>query len=291
MFRAEVQSPHPAAIDVPVAAAPDEAIDRAAELLANSQCPIAVAGMGAFRGGSRGSADDAFAEFGIPVLGNASGRGLVGEDDRGGFSWPYAQIAAKHADCVLVVGETLTQRLGFGLPPRFARDAQFVQIDGVAESFGRNRRTDVALLGEPAPTLEALMAALRKREVSAKAAWLADALTERAALFDRLARDGAPTLHPLALGRALQARLAGGTMLIGDGADIQNWMYAVLRVRRRAALRIITHWARWVPARLWLSAPRRPWPRSEKMRRRSSSPATARSAFTVRSSMPPRAPG
>ncbi len=170
-----------------------------------------------------------FADLGIPVLGNGTGRGLVPEDDQIGFSWPFAQRAAALADCVIVVGEMLTQRLGFGLSPRFAVDARFIQLDVSADAFHRNRPIDVALLGKPGPTL----AALRKKiATSWDPAWLSAALSDKAAFIeDRSTRTG-QDIHPLTLGKALQEQIAADAMLVGDGADIQNWMYSVLRVAR-----------------------------------------------------------
>ena len=232
LFRAEVGDAAPRAVAAPSAPADGDAVEQAARMIGAARRPLAIAGFGAFRSGA-GAALRALAdEFSIPVLGNGSGRGLVAEDDCLGFAWPYAQIAAHRADCVLVVGEVLTQRLGFGLPPRFTRDARFIQIDAVAEAFSRNRAIDLALLGDPDATCALLVERMRARAVAAGAVWLPAALAERAATVERLAASAGPAIHPLALGRALQARLPADALLIGDGADIANWMYGALRVRR-----------------------------------------------------------
>ncbi len=39
-------------------------------------------------------------------------------------------------------------------------------------------------------------------------------------------------MHPLELGRELARLLPENAIVVGDGADIQNWMYGALRVRR-----------------------------------------------------------
>ncbi|QGN55836.1 thiamine pyrophosphate-binding protein [Novosphingobium sp. Gsoil 351] len=232
LFQAESGAAEPTILAAPSSPADGDAIDQAARMLADSQRPLAIAGFGAFRSGAADALRALASEFAVPVLGNGSGRGLVAEDDALGFSWPYAQIAAHQADCVLVVGEVLTQRLGFGLVPRFARTARFIQIDAVAEAFGRNRPIDCALLGDPDATLALVVERLRARRVAAKPSWLPQTLTQRAATVARLAKPGGGAIHPLTLAAALRSRLPADAVLVGDGADIANWMYGALRVRR-----------------------------------------------------------
>ena len=227
-YQAQVADFAPQAYVRPATQPGPAALDQAAQILAASRRPLAITGMGAHRGRA-GAALRVLAERGVPVLGNGNGRGLIAEDHYAGFSWPYAQRAANLSDCVLVVGEMLTQRLGFGLPPRFAGDAKFIQIDSDGSAFNRNRRTDVALLGEPGETLEALLA---KTNARWQPEWLSDALTDKAAFLDKRARQCGPAIHPLALGQAVAQYLTPDTMLVGDGADIQNWMYGALRVQR-----------------------------------------------------------
>lgn len=232
LFRADLSTTAPRPIEGASSVADAGAIDRAARVLAAARRPLAIAGFGAYRSAAADALNALAQEFGIPVLGNGTGRGLLAEDDRLGFSWPYAQIAASHADAVLIVGEMLSQRLGYGLPPRFSPQAKFLQIDAEAEALGRNRTLDVPMLGDPGGTLALLIECLRGMVAKAKPSWLAEALGERAATVDRLAASAGPAIHPLALARALQARLPAEAMLVGDGADIANWMYGAVRVRR-----------------------------------------------------------
>lgn len=228
LFQADVgpldPQPHRRAVGLPGLAS----LDEAAALLGAARRPLVIAGLGAFRG-QASAALQALAARGVPVLGNGGGRGLVTEDDLAGFSWPYAQRFACEADCVVIVGEMLTQRLGFGLPPRFSADAKFIQIDADSAAFHRNRPMDVALHGEPG----AVLAALAERLGGTwDPQWLSDALAEKAAFVAARAGRPGPAIHPLALGNALASHLGPTTMLVGDGADIQNWMYGGLRVTR-----------------------------------------------------------
>lgn len=209
---------------------PSQAADIAASarLLDAAERPLAIAGIGALRG-QAGAALRELAARGIPVLGNGPGRGLVPEDDASGWSWPMAQIMAREADCVLVVGEVLSQRLGFGLPPRFSPNARMILVRRAPAALAGEREVDAVLGGETGATLKGLLAQTTRNW---DAGWLARGLAQKqAALAERAGRPG-PDIHPLALGKAIAPYLDGETMLVDDGADIANWMYGALRVTR-----------------------------------------------------------
>lgn len=231
LFRVEARGTPAAIANVSTVADADQ-IAAAAAILAAAERPLAIAGLGAFRGQAAAPLADLCRAMAIPLLGNGSGRGLMEEDDVLGFSWPHAQQAARHADCIVMIGEQFSQRLGYGRPPRFAADARFIQIDADPAAFGNNRPVDIALTGHAGKTVSALVLALNKRRPGPFAGWLPEQLSQRCALIDQLASRPGPAIHPLALGRAIQAQLPPDAMLIGDGADIQNWMYGALRVRR-----------------------------------------------------------
>lgn len=214
-----------------------EAIEAAAALLAGAERPMVICGSGAALSGA-GGALVAFAErFRIPVFGHALGRGLVPEDGRLGFGWPLAQPAARQADVVLCVGMRLGQRFGYGLEPRFGPDARFIQIDLLAEEIGRNRPIEVPIVADARLGVEALALALSARAralPNADPAWVGEALTARMARLDALGTGNSP-VHPLAIGRELMARLPTDAIYVGDGADIQNWMGAAIKVRSSRA--------------------------------------------------------
>lgn len=224
--------PLPVLPTAPRAAADPSAIERAAGCLATARRPLVVVGAGATRGNAGPALRALGEEFDLPVTGNGLGRGLVAEDWQRGFAWPLAQIAARHADAVLVVGARLTQRLGYGLPPRFAADACFIQVDVEPTEPSRNRRVDVPIAADAGLACEQLLAALRARPAArpAEPGWLREALRERLDYLDRIAASPGPAIHPLRLGRELASRLPPDTIVVGDGADILNWMYGALRV-------------------------------------------------------------
>ncbi|MDX2221323.1 MAG: thiamine pyrophosphate-binding protein [Rhodospirillaceae bacterium] len=218
-------------------APPREAVAAAAELLANAKRPLIVAGTGAALSGAGAALRKLSAAYRIPVLANAMGRGLVPEDLVLGFPWPLAQPAARAADVVLVVGCRLTQRMGFGLPPRFAKSAKFIQIDVAAEELHRNRAIDVPIAADARLTIEALTVELAR--LGAKpgdgAGWVNDAIKARLARIDEVGREAKGPMHPYAIARELTQVMPPEAIYVGDGADIQNWMHAYLRIRSERA--------------------------------------------------------
>jgi acetolactate synthase-1/2/3 large subunit len=233
-YRQAVETlPTPAKLKTFAPAPAAEAVEAAAALLAGARRPMVICGSGAALSGA-GDALCAFAErFRIPVFGHALGRGLVPEDDRLGFGWPLAQPAAKCADVVLCVGMRLGQRFGYGLAPRFSADARFIQIDLLAEEIGRNRPIEVPIVADACRGVEALslaLAAAAPPPPNGDPEWVGEALKPRLERLGSLGLGDGP-IHPLTLGRELMARLPADAIYVGDGADIQNWMGATIKIR------------------------------------------------------------
>lgn len=208
------------------------AIEQAADLLAQAKRPLILAGSGAAWSGAGPALRQLAETFRLPVIANALGRGLVPEDDVLGFSWPLAQVAAKEADVVLIAGMRLTERMGYGLAPRFSSDAKFIQIDIEAEEIGRNRGVDVPITGDARLSLEALHNALQSRTMTASdPSWVNAAMTNRLARIEELGKESEGPVHPYHIGRDLMAMMPEDAVYVGDGADIQNWMHAILRLK------------------------------------------------------------
>ncbi len=211
---------------------PDEdAIARAAELIVNAKRPMILAGTGAALSGAGLALRKLAADYGIPVLANALGRGLVPEDLTLGFPWPLAQVAAKDADLVLAIGLRFTQRFGYGLPPRFSSAAKVIQVDVHAEELGRNRIPDLPIVGDARRTLERLDEALaiwgmEKRDTG----WINQAMAVRQARIAELGNDASAPIHPYRMMRELMKQMPADAIYAGDGADIQNWSHAILRI-------------------------------------------------------------
>jgi acetolactate synthase-1/2/3 large subunit len=209
------------------------AIKEAVTLLAKAKHPLIIADAGAARSSAGAALRRLASDHGFAVLGHGLGRGLVPEDDINGFSWSYAQPAARVADVVLFVGARLNIWFGFGRPPRFAADAQFIQIDIQGEAMSRNHPIDVPIQANPGLALTQIADKLDRIGGSRRdTGWLTDILRERQTRIASLERRNDGPIHPLELSRALADHLPDKSVLVGDGADILNWTYGNLRVRR-----------------------------------------------------------
>ena len=199
------------------------------ELVLKARRPMILSGGGALAAGAADVLRELASTFHIPVVGNSLGRGLAPEDNEVGFSWALAQVAAREADLVIAAGIRMTQRLGYGLPPRFAKTATFVQIDVHAEEIGRNRPVDLGIVADARSALEALSTGLKARGFAGfgSAQWVNDAMAARRARIDELGRDPLAEIHPYQIGRALEELLPADAVVVGDGADILNWLHGV----------------------------------------------------------------
>ena len=210
-----------------------DAVRAAVDLLAEAKRPMVVAGSGAMWSCAGPALRELSAKWNIPVLGNAGGRGLVPEDDNLGWSWALAQAAAKEADVVMWVGSRMTQRMGYGMAPRFSAEAKFIQIDVAGEEIGRTRSVEVPIVADGAHALGAIIAELKTRKTESKPApkWLNQALNERLSFIETVGLGDQGAIHPYRLARELMARMPDNAIYIGDGADVQNWMHAILRLK------------------------------------------------------------
>ena len=211
----------------------EEYLENAAELLMSAKRPIIIAGSGAALSESGEILQKIVKDFSIPILGNSLGRGLVPEDMQLSFSWPLAQVSAKKADIVVAVGIRLTQRLGYGLAPRFSSDAKFIQIDIHPEEIGRNRYVDVPLNGDARLTLESLYKILISKGMSPiiNNDWFHKSLEPRLSRIKEVENEPADIIHPYQLAREVVKQMPADSIYVGDGADIQNWMHAILRIK------------------------------------------------------------
>jgi acetolactate synthase-1/2/3 large subunit len=232
-------------ITAPSRPAPDrQAIHEAAQRLYAAKKPLLITGAGATQSCASEIITRLAKDFSIPVAGNSLGRGVVAENFETSFSWPYMQQVAHQADVICVLGARLKQRLGYGLPPRFAREAVFIQVDIEAEELSRNRRVELPIVADVELATQALyqeLAALTANNGPvdrARHQWVHHALAPRRHRLDQLrasidisnADRGIRKIHPLQLGDRLAATLPDNAIVVGDGADIQNWMYASLAI-------------------------------------------------------------
>lgn len=206
------------------------AVAHAAKLFMQVKRPVIIAGSGAYWSGASRALGHFSEQFGVPVLMNAMGRGIVPEDLDLGWPWPVAQTAVDQADLVVWAGARPTRRLGYGLAPRFSPHTRMIQIDVHAEELSRNRPMDVPMLADVRLAIEQLHGALEVAGTPrGDSKWLSEALVGRLSVFEEKIRQQTPLVNPYRIGTELLKRIGTGTLLINDGAVILTRMFGVLR--------------------------------------------------------------
>jgi len=209
------------------------AIEAAAELLAQAEQPIIIAGNGAYWGDAGPGLRRLAEEFGFPVFTRALGRGLVREDMETGFPWPLAYPAAAQADVVLLAGSRMGSPICYAAPPFFRADARFIQLDIDGAEIGRNNPVEVPIVGDCGPAILQIAAALARRRHSPRdRAWVKSALRPKLDRIDQVGRDETGMAHPLRMARELASRMPPDAIFVGDGANCLNWFKGILRVQQ-----------------------------------------------------------
>ena len=137
-----------------------EQVARAADALANAARPVVWAGGGVVLGDASAELTEVADFLQAAVVTTRQGKGAV--DARhplyAGTVWVNKRLQPllDDADVVLAVG---THLIGHALPP----DTTVVHVDVDADEIGRHRADALPVVGDAAPTLEALLTELRKR--------------------------------------------------------------------------------------------------------------------------------
>ncbi len=201
-------------------------VKEAISLLKRAERPIILSGTGIFWS----QAWDELREFvelsGIPFYTTPQGRGVIPEDHPLCFLGAR-NTAFREADVVLVLGTRLNFIVGFGLPPRFAADAKFIQVDICDEEIGRNRPIQVGIVGDAKMVLRQLIEegrdAFRGR---GELPWVG-----RLRAKDREAQEKAQALlnsdqvpiHPLRLCKEVRDFMDRDAIVVVDGHEILNF--------------------------------------------------------------------
>ena len=233
----------PAAARVPLPASAD--LERAASLIAGARQPVFYGG-----GGLINSGLDACAAFGqlvklaaapctLTLLGlgafPASHPAFLGM--LGMHGTLEANLAMHHADLIVCVGARFDDRVT-GRLDAFCPGAKIIHVDIGPASIDKVVRADVALRGDCAPVLTALLAQLRGRLLADRQPWWRRIDGWRA--HNSLAFDDTPAvIAPQALMQRLQAALDGQDAIVSTDVG-QHQMWAAQHLRFEQPRRWLT---------------------------------------------------
>ncbi|MBM3643480.1 MAG: TPP-binding protein [Alphaproteobacteria bacterium] len=194
----------------PVDAIDDEAVEAAARLLGAAERPVLVLG-----GGAQGAAAEvrALAEMlEAPVISYRRGRGVMPDSHRLAVNMPIGHRLWRTTDAALAIGTRFfVQNSQWGVDASL----KVVRVDVDPDEPERLRKPDVALVGDAAPQLRALLAALPKHN-RARARRDSELADHRAWMTERLSR-----LEPQAgYLRAIRAALPTDGIFVDEVSQI-----------------------------------------------------------------------
>jgi thiamine pyrophosphate-dependent acetolactate synthase large subunit-like protein len=224
--RAEVELP---SFSGPERTVPDvDALDAVAARLRSARRPVLVLGSDVWIGTADLAARDLAEQFGLPVIANGMGRGILGP--RHPNLVTRARSAAfSGADLVVVVGTPLDFRLGYGQfgGKNGAAAAEVIHLVDDAGQLAAHVRLAGSAAGDLALILGGLADRLATDGLSVEVArWRTElrAAHEAAITADQavLHSDRAP-IHPARIYGELIAQLADDAVVIGDGGDFVSF--------------------------------------------------------------------
>ncbi len=213
--------------------APDPAsVAAAARMLREARFPVILAGHGVHRGDGAAEPLRVLAEqTGALVMTTAGAQGAFpgSHPQSVGMVFPWGTPAHLDADVVLAVGTQLGESTQYLLPPAWAGpDTQkLVHLDRDPLQIGVNRDVDVALIGDAAAGLSALVTALAdepaRPPAEDAASYAAGYHAFRRDVIDGYAAIDSAPVHPGRLAVELADALPDDTVLCMDGGNTGLW--------------------------------------------------------------------
>lgn len=217
----------------PAAPVPDPAaVTEAANRLAAATTPVVLVGSQATVGGPPGTSRlvAALERIGAPVYLSGMARGLLGADHPLQVRHKRRD-ALREADLVVLAGVPADFRLDYGNHIR--RGAVLVSANRSRTDLRKNRRPDVAILGDAALAVAAVADALPAGERWAP--WRETLRTRDAARDAEIVEQAGSVgqtgagINPIRMCREISAALPPGAIIVGDGGDIVATASYVLR--------------------------------------------------------------
>lgn len=153
-----------------------ESVARAAELLAQAKKPAILLGKGAAYAKVEDKIKTLVEKYNIPYLPMSMAKGVM--PDAGPLSaLSCRSTIMKEADVVMVVGARLNWMLSFG-KGKWSPDTKFIQLDVEPQEIDVNRPIAAPVVGDMSLSLDALLAAMDGKKMSADPQWVPSLQTE-----------------------------------------------------------------------------------------------------------------
>ena len=230
-------------------------VEQAADLLAKAERPIVIAGGGVHLSDAAGALAALQDAASLPVATTVMGKGTVSELHPlslgvvgyfmgTGSRTKFMRELVTEADVVLLVGNRTNQN-GTDSWSLYPREAKFIHIDLDGNEVGRNYEA-LRLVGDAKLSLEALTAALGRRDLSKRSsgrakveAAIADGLARHRAEAAPLLTSAASPIRPERLMADIQAQLTPETIVVADASYSSIWISNYLTALH-AGMRFLT---------------------------------------------------
>lgn len=154
----------------------DEAVDRAADILASAKRPAILLGKGAAYARTETLLKELVEKYNIPYLPMSMAKGLLPDNGPLSALSCRSDIMEK-SDVVLVVGARINWMLSFGRG-KWNPDIKFIQLDVEPEEIDRNVPIAAPVVGDLNLSLKALIDAMAKRKMDIDPTWVASLQAE-----------------------------------------------------------------------------------------------------------------
>ena len=211
---------------------------RASDLIRHAERPVLYVGGGAIHAEARALLQEFAAREQLPVVCTLMGLGAFDPASPqfcgmlGMHAAPYTNLLLQECDLLIALGARFDDR-ATGKLSEFCPHARTLHVDIDRRELGKLRSVDVGIVSDVRDFLRAILPSTS--ETSRPALWrrLAE-LRERHPLPEPKSSDG--SLHPLALMRALAARVTPETTITTDVGQHQMWVAQALPIRRARGL-------------------------------------------------------
>jgi acetolactate synthase-1/2/3 large subunit len=223
-------------------AAEEREITRAADMIANAERPIVVAGSGV-RWAEAGADLIRFVETArLPAFTRRLAYGTLAPEHPLNFGngWfmqnGMIDYAAGRCDLLILLGGRMFYDLEHGRAPKISEAAKIVQVDIDPTNLGHNRPSDVGIVADAGAALRQLGEALGNGNIAtSREDWLAE-LTEkreesRAAVAAYFNTEGSP-IHPLRVWAEIARVMPEDTVVVPGQGDFDFWGDVILPVPR-----------------------------------------------------------
>lgn len=203
----------------------EEDIKKAAELINSANCPMIIAGSGAFFSHAGEVLTQFVEKTGIPIFTRNAARGLVPDYHPlcmgiGAGQHPVTRGAVENSDLVIILGT----RTGYTLTKDvFPKGTRILRVD-ISEA-GLTDQLDIThgIVGDVATVLKQLLPLCEQKDHSEWVGAIKESLGGIGAFMAQsMASDQTP-IHPLRLCAEIRKRVDKDTIIVLDGGDTASW--------------------------------------------------------------------